>query len=62
MATRHSCSSSCLIRKLDGEFECLYDLPLPFAEDVRSYQFPPTRFSQLRGLYSRSTDFSLATT
>ncbi|KAH8894770.1 SPOC domain-like protein [Thozetella sp. PMI_491] len=27
--------------KLDGEFECLYDLPLPFAEDVRQYQFPP---------------------
>lgn len=23
------------------EFECLYDVPLPFAEDVRSYQFPP---------------------
>lgn len=27
--------------KLDADFECLYDLPLPFAEDVRSYQFPP---------------------
>ncbi|KAK3900112.1 ATP-dependent DNA helicase [Staphylotrichum tortipilum] len=23
------------------DFECLYDVPLPFAEDVRSYQFPP---------------------
>jgi ATP-dependent DNA helicase 2 subunit 2 len=22
-------------------FECLYDVPLPFAEDVRTYQFPP---------------------
>lgn len=22
-------------------FECMYDVPLPFAEDVRSYQFPP---------------------
>ncbi|CAH0016518.1 unnamed protein product [Clonostachys rhizophaga] len=21
--------------------ECLYDVPLPFAEDIRSYQFPP---------------------
>ncbi|UNI14090.1 ATP-dependent DNA helicase yku80 [Purpureocillium takamizusanense] len=23
------------------KFECLYDVPLPFAEDVRGYQFPP---------------------
>lgn len=22
-------------------FDCLYDVPLPFAEDIRSYQFPP---------------------
>ncbi|KAL1873454.1 hypothetical protein VTK73DRAFT_952 [Phialemonium thermophilum] len=27
--------------KLESETECLYDIPLPFAEDVRSYQFPP---------------------
>jgi ATP-dependent DNA helicase 2 subunit 2 len=27
--------------KLEGDAECLYDIPLPFAEDVRSYQFPP---------------------
>lgn len=26
---------------IEDEFECLYDIPLPFAEDVRSYQFPP---------------------
>ncbi|KAK7941185.1 ATP-dependent DNA helicase II subunit 2 [Apiospora aurea] len=26
---------------IDLEFECLYDVPLPFAEDVRSYKFPP---------------------
>lgn len=26
---------------LEDEFECLYDVPLPFAEDIRSYQFPP---------------------
>ncbi|KAK8050583.1 Ku70/Ku80 N-terminal alpha/beta domain-containing protein [Apiospora phragmitis] len=26
---------------IDLEFECLYDFPLPFAEDVRSYRFPP---------------------
>lgn len=26
---------------VEDEFECLYDVPLPFAEDVRSYQFPP---------------------
>ncbi|KAL2022329.1 hypothetical protein VTK56DRAFT_5727 [Thermocarpiscus australiensis] len=26
---------------IEDEFECLYDVPLPFAEDVRSYQFPP---------------------
>ncbi|KAK4224152.1 ATP-dependent DNA helicase [Podospora fimiseda] len=26
---------------IEDEYECLYDVPLPFAEDVRSYQFPP---------------------
>lgn len=26
---------------IDPDFECLYDVPLPFAEDVRSYRFPP---------------------
>ncbi|KAK7717483.1 ATP-dependent DNA helicase yku80 [Diaporthe eres] len=26
---------------IDLNFECLYDTPLPFAEDVRSYRFPP---------------------
>ncbi|KAM7202081.1 ATP-dependent DNA helicase, partial [Naviculisporaceae sp. PSN 640] len=26
---------------IEDEFECLYDVPLPFAEDVRSYRFPP---------------------
>jgi len=26
---------------LEDPFECLYDVPLPFAEDVRTYQFPP---------------------
>jgi ATP-dependent DNA helicase 2 subunit 2 len=26
---------------IEDNFECLYDVPLPFAEDVRSYQFPP---------------------
>lgn len=26
---------------IDLDFECLYDTPLPFAEDVRSYRFPP---------------------
>ncbi|GAB1320615.1 ATP-dependent DNA helicase yku80 [Madurella fahalii] len=34
----------CLLKPNPGvedEFECLYDVPLPFAEDVRSYQFPP---------------------
>ena len=25
----------------DSEPACLYDVPLPFAEDVRSYRFPP---------------------
>lgn len=25
----------------EGEYECLYDITLPYAEDVRSYQFPP---------------------
>ncbi|KAI1634123.1 putative Ku family DNA helicase [Biscogniauxia mediterranea] len=26
---------------IDPDFECLYDVPLPFAEDVRNYAFPP---------------------
>jgi ATP-dependent DNA helicase 2 subunit 2 len=26
---------------IEVDFECLYDVPLPFAEDVRAYQFPP---------------------
>ncbi|KAI8634732.1 Ku70/Ku80 N-terminal alpha/beta domain-containing protein [Xylariaceae sp. FL1651] len=26
---------------IDADFECLYDVPLPFAEDVRTYAFPP---------------------
>lgn len=26
---------------VEDPFECLYDVPLPFAEDVRTYQFPP---------------------
>jgi len=30
-----------LIPHIEPGFECLYDVPLPFAEDVRSYQFPP---------------------
>ena len=25
----------------DLEHSCLYDIPLPFAEDIRGYQFPP---------------------
>lgn len=25
----------------DIEHSCLYDIPLPFAEDIRGYQFPP---------------------
>ncbi|KFA62665.1 hypothetical protein S40285_07845 [Stachybotrys chlorohalonatus IBT 40285] len=30
-----------LIPHMEPGLECLYDIPLPFAEDVRSYQFPP---------------------
>ncbi len=30
-----------LMPSIDLDFECLYDIPLPFAEDVREYQFPP---------------------
>ncbi|KAF5229383.1 hypothetical protein FAUST_10453 [Fusarium austroamericanum] len=26
---------------VEPDMECLYDIPLPFAEDIRSYQFPP---------------------
>ncbi|CAM1505423.1 Fc.00g110600.m01.CDS01 [Cosmosporella sp. VM-42] len=30
-----------LAPSIEPDLECLYDIPLPFAEDVRSYQFPP---------------------
>lgn len=30
-----------LMPEIDVDFECLYDVPLPFAEDLRHYQFPP---------------------
>lgn len=30
-----------LIPNIEHDFECLYDVPLPFAEDVRNFQFPP---------------------
>lgn len=26
---------------IEPDFECLYDVPLPFAEDIRPYRFPP---------------------
>ena len=30
-----------LAPEIEPGFECLYDVPLPFAEDVRTYRFPP---------------------
>lgn len=30
-----------LMPYMEPNYVCLYDVPLPFAEDVRSYQFPP---------------------
>ena len=30
-----------LMPSIELGFECLYDVPLPFAEDVRAYPFPP---------------------
>ncbi|KAJ0342921.1 ATP-dependent DNA helicase II subunit 2 [Colletotrichum chrysophilum] len=30
-----------LAPRIEPDMECLYDIPLPFAEDVRGYQFPP---------------------
>lgn len=30
-----------LAPSIEPDLECLYDIPLPFAEDIRSYQFPP---------------------
>lgn len=30
-----------LVPCLEPDLECLYDVPLPFAEDVRGYRFPP---------------------
>lgn len=30
-----------LAPNIEPDFECLYDVELPFAEDVRSYKFPP---------------------
>lgn len=30
-----------LAPSIEPDMECLYDIPLPFAEDIRTYQFPP---------------------
>lgn len=30
-----------LAPSIEADLECLVDVPLPFAEDVRSYRFPP---------------------
>ena len=30
-----------LAPSIDGDYECLLDIQLPYAEDVRSYRFPP---------------------
>lgn len=30
-----------LIPSIEHDFECLYDVPLPFAEDCRNFQFAP---------------------
>lgn len=30
-----------MVPAVEPDIECLYDVPLPFAEDIRSYQFPP---------------------
>ena len=30
-----------LAPSIEPDLECLYDIELPFAEDVRSYRFPP---------------------
>jgi ATP-dependent DNA helicase 2 subunit 2 len=30
-----------MIPAIEPDLECLYDVPLPFAEDIRTYQFPP---------------------
>ncbi|KAK4949540.1 ATP-dependent DNA helicase yku80 [Elasticomyces elasticus] len=30
-----------LAPNIEADFECLYDIELPFAEDMRSYNFPP---------------------
>ena len=30
-----------LAPNIEPDFECLYDVELPFAEDIRSYKFPP---------------------
>ncbi len=30
-----------LMPSMEPDLTCLYDVPLPFAEDVRAYQFPP---------------------
>lgn len=30
-----------LVPHVEPNFECLYDVPLPFAEDIRAYKFPP---------------------
>lgn len=30
-----------LMPYMEPDYVCLYDVPLPFAEDIRTYQFPP---------------------
>lgn len=30
-----------LVPNIEHDYECFYDVPLPFAEDVRNYPFPP---------------------
>jgi ATP-dependent DNA helicase 2 subunit 2 len=30
-----------LVPHVEPDLECLFDIPLPFAEDIRTYQFPP---------------------
>lgn len=30
-----------LVPSIEPGLECLHDIPLPFAEDIRTYQFPP---------------------
>lgn len=42
VAKEHKSPNMLLLQPMiEAGFECLYDIELPFSEDIRSYKFPP---------------------